>query len=193
MVMSTWASAAAGAMSMTGQAKAFAMAGGGFRAQSVDSGFVVGMLAFIGKHQGLPSSTMESTGLLSRFGTISTNSGSSWFFGSMAYSAGFKALLEQMAATPEHSAPLYRAGYTQKWLLATNVDEAHFNLLGAVARVAAKLLFGTGDEDSIYIITYFLATGFTWNRFTEVLLNSTAALTPSVPLGTAPAGSWADG
>lgn len=43
------------------------------------------------------------------------------------------------------------------------------------------------------IITYFLATGFTWNRFVEVLLNSTAAVAPNMTLGAAPSGPWAHG
>ena len=173
--------------------QALAMEGGGFRAQSVGAGFMTGMLAFVGKQRGLASPTFESTELLSRFDTISTNSGSSWFFSSMAYSTDFKALLQQMAASPAHSAPIYRAGYTKKWLLATNVDEKHFNFFGTAARAIAKLLFGTGDEDDIYMITYFLATGLTWNRFAEVLLNSTAAIPPSAPLGSPPAGSWSHG
>ena len=154
---------------------------------------MTGMLAFIAKERGLQSPTFESTGLLQRFDTFSTNSGSSWFFSSLAYSTGFKTLLEEMSASPTNAAALYKAGYTNKWLLATNVDERKFNLLGSAARAISKLLFGTGDEDSIYLVTYFLMTGFTWNDFVDVLLNSTAALTSNTPLGAPPSGAWASG
>ena len=134
-------------------APALALEGGGFRAQSVDTGFMTGLLAFIGKQRGLKGPTFESTALLARFQTISTNSGSSWFFSSLAYSNDFKTLVEAMAANLPTSAALYKAGYTNKWLLATHVDEGKFNLFGSAARAIAKLLFGTGDEDSIYLIT----------------------------------------
>ena len=126
-----------------------ALQGGGFRAQSVDAGFFAGMLAAVGRQSKTLPVTFDSTGLMKRFSMVSTNSGSSWFFGSLAYSEGFRTLLEKMAASPANSAALYRAGYTSKWLLATQVDERRFNLRGLAARAIAKLLFGTGDEDSI--------------------------------------------
>lgn len=144
---------------------ALALEGGGFRAQSVGAGFITGMLAAIGRQRGTEPPTFEATALLDRFKTISTSSGSSWFFSSLAYSNQFKTLLEKMSAQPERAAGLYKAGYTNPWLLATHVNERKFNLAGAAARAIAKLLFGTGDEDSIYLITYFLVTGFTWNDF----------------------------
>ena len=154
---------------------------------------MTGLMHVIARQRKLPSPTFESTGLLERFSTVSTNSGSSWYFASLSYSPSVKAMLEKMAAAPDASAAIYRAGYTLKWLPAPHVDERHFNLLGALGRAITRLLFGTGDEDSIYLITYFLAAGFTWNRFVEVLLNSTAAVLPNATLGSPPSGAWALG
>ncbi|KAL1507744.1 hypothetical protein AB1Y20_007356 [Prymnesium parvum] len=171
---------------------ALALEGGGFRAQSADTGVLAGLLAFVGKQRGIAAPTFESTGLLDRFPTVSTNSGSSWFFSSLVYSPRFKSLLEAMAARPTQSAAIYKAGYTNSWLAATNVDSTHFNLWEKAARAIAALL-GTGDEDSIYIITYFLATGFDWGHFVDVLLNSTATLSRNATLGMTPTGSWAKG
>ena len=152
-----------------------ALEGGGFRAQSVGTGFVAGMLAFIGKprcytyvasgteatdewcesqcaaygceeaaqkvcecrtthpaQQPEPTPTLESSGLLGRFAAFSSNSGSSWFFSELAYSARFKALVEQMAAAPATSAAAYHAAWTSRWLEATNVQPRKFKLLAEV-------------------------------------------------------------
>jgi len=131
-----------------------AIAGGGFRAQSVGTGFMTGLLSYIGKSQGEVSPTFESTKLLDRFGTFSTNSGGSWFFGSLAYSSSFKSLLEAMAASPELSAFLYNEGYTRKWLKATNVTAKEFDSQAKHAKAIAKntparLGLSQGDEDTI--------------------------------------------
>jgi len=167
--------------------------GGGFRATSVDAGFFAGMLAALGEKQGQSAPTMESTNLLGKYTAISSNSGSSWFFSELAYSPSFKALVEGMAASPKTAAAAYRAGWTSKWLAATDVTEKKFNLLGDIARAVVKDLFGTGDEDSIYMLQFFLASGFTWDHFVDVLLNSTSAVLPTTTLGASPSGKWADG
>ena len=143
--------------------------GGGFRAQSVDAGFMAGMLAFAGREKSQARPTFESTGLFKRFAAVSTNSGSSWFFSELAYSASFKALIEEMAAKPDKAAEAYSASWTSKWLAATNVTDSKFNLLGDLAHLLVKELLGTGDEDSIYMVRYFLGaalppTRFTWAR-----------------------------
>eukprot|EP00403_Amphidinium_massartii_P043404 CAMPEP_0178446372 /NCGR_PEP_ID=MMETSP0689_2-20121128/40764_1 /TAXON_ID=160604 /ORGANISM="Amphidinium massartii, Strain CS-259" /LENGTH=533 /DNA_ID=CAMNT_0020071183 /DNA_START=146 /DNA_END=1747 /DNA_ORIENTATION=- len=170
-----------------------ALQGGGFRAQSVDTGFLAGMLAFIGHEEDQARPTLESTGLLDRFRIFSTNSGSSWFMGMLAYSPAFKDLLERIAAHPATAAAQYREGYTIKWLEATNVDPRKFNILGKLSRLVVKSVLGTGDEDSIYLLAFFLVSGFTWNDFVAVLLNSTGAIAPTSPLASAITGSWASG
>lgn len=179
-----------------------ALEGGGFRAQSAGTGFVAGMLAFLGKprcstyvasgteatdewcetqcaaygceegaqkmcecsttptaQQPVPTPTLESTGLLGRFTAFSSNSGSSWFFSELAYSARFKALVEQMAAAPASSAAAYHSAWTSKWLEATNVQPRKFKLLAEAARAIVRTLFGTGDEDTVYLLQFFLASG----------------------------------
>ena len=152
-----------------------ALEGGGFRAQSAATGFVAGMLAYIGKHRAPPNltPTLESTDLLGRFAAVSSNSGSSWFFSELAYSAPFKALVEQMAAAPNASAAAYYTEWTSKWLEATNVQPLKFNLWADAARALVSALFGTGDEDTVYLLQFFLATGHTsWDDFVDVLLHS---------------------
>ena len=179
-----------------------ALEGGGFRAQSAGTGFVAGMLAFLGKprcstyvasgteatdewcesqcaaygceedaqkvcecstthpaQQPDPTPTLESTGLLGRFAAFSSNSGSSWFLSELAYSPRFKALVEQMAAAPATSAAAYHSAWTSKWLEATNVQPRKFKLFAEAARALVRALFGTGDEDTVYLLQFFLASG----------------------------------
>ena len=167
--------------------------GGGFRAQSAGAGFLAGMFAFIGKQQAQPRPTLESTGLLERFAAFSSNSGSSWFFSELAYSTPFKGLVEEMAAAPNASAKAYQAAWTSKWLAATGVEPLKFNLWADAARALVAALFGTGDEDTVYLLQFFLATGFSWDHFVDVLLNSTSGVPPTARLGGALSGAWADG
>jgi len=168
------------------------MEGGGFRAQSVDTGFMVGMLAFLGQEQKSKAPTLAGTGLLNSFSSFSTNSGSSWFFSELAYSSRFSGLVESMAKEPTSAAALYKAGWTNDWLEATGVDPSKFNLLGDLARLLISKVLGSGDEDSIFMLQYFLATGFEWDRFVDVLLNSTSSLLPTTPVGsTAATAAWA--
>ena len=156
---------------------ALALEGGGFRAQSAGTGFVAGMLAFLGKprcstyvassseatdewcesqcaaygcaedaqklcecstthpaQQPDPTPTLESTGLLRRFGAFSSNSGSSWFLSELAYSPRFKALVERMAAAPTTSAAAYQSAWTSRLLEATDVQPCKFKLFAEAAR-----------------------------------------------------------
>ena len=95
---------------------------------------------------------MESTELLGRFAAFASNSGSSWFFSELAYSVPFKHLVEQMAAAPNASAAAYHAAWTRKWLEATDVRPLKFNLFADAARALVSALFGTGDEDTVYLL-----------------------------------------
>ena len=225
---------------------ALALEGGGFRAQSAGTGFVAGMLAFLGKprcstyvassteatdewcesqcaaygceddaqkvcecstthpaqqtdltptaQQPDPTPTLESTGLLGRFAAFSSNSGSSWFLSELAYSPRFKALVEQMAAAPATSAAAYQSAWTSKWLEATNVQPRKFKLFAEAARALVRALFGTGDEDTVYLLQFFLASGHSsWDDFVDILLNSTSGLLPTARLGGPLSGAWASG
>lgn len=168
------------------------MEGGGFRAQSVDTGLMVGMLAFLGQQQHAKAPTLAGTGLLGGFSSFSTNSGSSWFFSELAYSSRFTTLVESMAKEPTSAAALYRAGWTSGWLEATGVDGSKFDVLGDIARLLVSEVLGSGDEDSIFMLQYFLATGFEWDHFVDVLLNSTSSLLPTTPVGSrAATADWA--
>ena len=40
-----------------------------------------------------------------------------------------------------------------------------------------RALFGTGDEDTVYLLQFFLASGHSsWDDFVDILLNSTSGL-----------------
>lgn len=159
---------------------ALAMEGGGWRAQSSDAGLISGMLSYLGQQDG-QAPTLTGTGLLDRFDHFSTNSGSSWFFSSLAYSESYLNLIEGMAASPESAAAQMKTKWTTPFLQATNVEPKQFDLVGDIARDVVTGLLGKGDEDTLYLLRYFLATNTTWNAFAEVLLGSTASLGPDEP------------
>lgn len=62
------------------------------------------------------------------------------------------------------------------WLLAVF---PRFDSFQVLVRLWVKLLLGTGDEDTIFLAQFFLATGFTWNHFVDVLLMSTGGISNS--------------
>ena len=57
-----------------------------------------------------------------------------------------------MAAAPNASAAAYHAAWTSKWLEATDVRPLKFNLFADAARALVSALFGTGDEDTVYLL-----------------------------------------
>ena len=174
----------------TSQMKTLALQGGGFRAQSVDTGFLTGMLAFAGEQMQVPP-TLEDTQLLDGFQAVSTNSGSSWFFSELAYSQPFKNLVEAMASDPGSVAATYRTNWTNRLVAATAPKS---KLLEDVERWLVKELLGAGaDEDLVFMVQYFLATGLAWNQFVDVLLASTSGVLPNTTLGSSPSGAWAKG
>mmetsp|Transcript_55360 Transcript_55360/g.118048 ORF Transcript_55360/g.118048 Transcript_55360/m.118048 type:complete len:585 (+) Transcript_55360:195-1949(+) len=171
---------------------ALAMQGGGFRAMAVDTGVIAGILAKVGQDRGILAPTVEDTGILQRFCLLSSNSGSSWFLSELIYSGRFLSLLESMAASPATASSLYAADWTNLWLKATNVEEGDYDEKGRLARKLVKELLGTGDEDTIFVMQYFLASGYEWDDFTALLLNSTGDLTSETQLGGISA-SWSKG
>jgi len=57
-----------------------------------------------------------------------------------------------------------------------------------------RALFGTGDEDTVYLLQFFLASGHSsWDDFVDILLNSTSGLLPTARLGGPLSGAWAAG
>jgi len=83
--------------------------------------------------------------------------------------------------------------YITPWLKASGVDSNKFNLVKDIAEEVVKLIFGTADEDSIFMVAYFLATGFDWNRFVDKLLMSTASVNQTLMLGDEAVMEWAKG
>eukprot|EP00929_Paragymnodinium_shiwhaense_P008974 TRINITY_DN112980_c0_g1_i1.p1 TRINITY_DN112980_c0_g1~~TRINITY_DN112980_c0_g1_i1.p1 ORF type:complete len:589 (+),score=113.77 TRINITY_DN112980_c0_g1_i1:67-1833(+) len=165
---------------------AVALEGGGFRALASYAGFFAGLLAATNGTQ------LATSGILNRFDTVTSNSGGSWFATELIYSASFVELLETMASSPNSSSAAFKAGWTDPWQHATGINPGRFNILQALARVLAAKVIGTGDEDTLYTLTYFFATGATWTDFIHGLLSSTAAIDETVRMGSG-ANSWAEG
>eukprot|EP00930_Biecheleria_cincta_P046096 TRINITY_DN31792_c0_g1_i1.p1 TRINITY_DN31792_c0_g1~~TRINITY_DN31792_c0_g1_i1.p1 ORF type:complete len:596 (-),score=89.23 TRINITY_DN31792_c0_g1_i1:114-1724(-) len=164
------------------------MEGGGFRAFASDTGMIAGLLAVVGRRHNISHPSLASTGLLDRYQLLSSVSGSSWFLSELVFSNRFLTLVETLAASPRSAAKEFGQEWTSRWLVATQVKATKFDLLDVLGRLVIKTLLGTGDEDTLYLVKYFLATGFTWDHFVDVLLNSTADLGQEVLLGNAPTG-----
>lgn len=159
------------------------MEGGGWRAQTAYAGVVSGMLAVLGEEQGVSKPTIESTKVLDRFDHFSSVSGGSWFFASLAYSDSYVSLLEGMAASPDTAAQQMRKDWSTPILKAMNVDVSVYNVQGTLARKLADKVLGTGDADTLFMLTFFLSTNATWNAFTSVQLEAGASIGPGVLMG----------
>lgn len=171
---------------------ALAIEGGGFRAQCVATGIVAGVAANAPTKVG-SRKTLANTGILDRFDTISSNSGGSWFSSSLIYSPEYLGLVESMVNSPTTVDSQFLQKFITPWLKASGVDSNKFNLVKDIAEEVVKLVLGTGDEDSIFMVAYFLATGFDWNRFVDMLLLSTANVNQTLMLGEEAVMEWAKG
>jgi hypothetical protein len=171
---------------------ALAIEGGGFRAQCIATSIVAGVAANAPADKGMKR-TLANTGVLDRFGILSSNSGGSWFSSSLIYSSGYLGLVEGMINSPTTVDTQYLKKYINPWLYASGVTSDKFNLVKDIAEEAVKLILGTGDEDSIFMVAYFLATGFDWNRFVGTLLLSTANVSDALLLGEEAVMEWAKG
>jgi len=168
-------------------AAALSMEGGGFRAFASDAGILAGLLAVRGRQLNMSHPSFVSTGILERFQSLSSVSGSSWFLAELLFSGKFLSLMEGIAASPATAAEQFRCDWTSPWLAATRVTASKFGLFEDIVRFIVKKLLGSGDEDTIYLAKYFLATGLTWDRFVDVLLNSTAGIEQDILLGSSAA------
>lgn len=171
---------------------ALALQGGGFRAHTTDTGFLAGLLKFVGDQQALSEPTLSNTGLLSRFDTFATNSGSSWFFSELAYSPRFSKLLQGMAASPQTAGNQFNTGWFDPFKMATHVDPTKFNPLRDIAEWLVTKLLGKGDEDTIFGMMFILSTNSTWNEFVSLMLSSTASVENNMTLAS-PVESWCQG
>lgn len=174
----------------TSASVALTMEGGGWRAQTAYAGVVSGLMAVLSEDTDA-SPTLHSTGLLDRFDHFSSVSGGSWFFASTAYSQRYNDLLNGMAASPTTAAAQMNANWTTPLLEATKVDPANWDVVAKIAHDLVDKLIGTGDADSLYLLTYFLATNATWNAFTAVQLEAAASIGPDVKMGS-DVMSWAN-
>jgi hypothetical protein len=168
---------------------ALAIEGGGFRAQCVATGILAGVTAKAPLKAGQERS-LAATGILDRFDTISSNSGGSWFSSSLIYSPDYLALVEGISRSPQTAQSQFLQKYITPWLKASGVDSNKFNLVKDLAELIVKDIFGTADEDTLFIVSYFLATGFDWNTFVDKLLMSTANINQQLMMGEAVA-EWA--
>lgn len=158
-----------------------ALEGGGFRALASDAGFIAGLLAAYGQSQ--PSTkplSLGDTGLLKRFGIISSVSGSSWFTAELIYSSSFRSLVEEMAAKPKLAADEFGRRFTKPWLRATGPDDGLFRFMVFVAHLFGIKIGITQDTE---MALFFILTCPTWNHFVDLLLNSTSGIQPDEPLG----------
>ncbi|CAJ1371399.1 unnamed protein product [Effrenium voratum] len=154
-----------------------ALQGGGVRAFASDAGVLAGLACAANKSVAELAGAFEAT---------SSVSGSSWFAAELFYSPSFAELMAGMAASPSTAAAQFQENWIQPWLRATQVSQPTFDGLQSIVRLLVRLLLGTGDEDTIFIAQFFLASGLTWTHFVEVLLNSTAAIPKQLPLGAEP-------
>lgn len=171
---------------------ALALEGGGFRAQSVATGFVAGVAANVPTKAGIQK-TFVNTKILDRFSILSSNSGGSWFASSLIYSSKYLRLVEDMINSPSTSGAQFMQAYIDPWLKASGVDSSKFNLAKDIAEYVVKHILGTADEDTIFLLAYFLATGVDWNRFVDKLLLSTASINQTLMLGEEAVMEWAKG
>jgi len=173
--------------------KILALQGGGIRALSSDAGLIAGVarvsqLSRNGVEKGAFDrlDSVNVTAMLQGFDSVSSVSGSSWFAAEFFFSSSFVEMLAGIASSPSTAAQQFDEQWIRPWLLATDVQEPRFDSFQVLVRLWVKLLLGTGDEDTIFLAQFFLATGFTWNHFVDVLLMSTGGISNSTLMGSPP-------
>eukprot|EP00927_Polykrikos_kofoidii_P035543 TRINITY_DN30100_c0_g1_i1.p1 TRINITY_DN30100_c0_g1~~TRINITY_DN30100_c0_g1_i1.p1 ORF type:complete len:624 (+),score=90.95 TRINITY_DN30100_c0_g1_i1:47-1873(+) len=167
---------------------ALALEGGGYRALSCDAGLIAGLLAACVKsNASMCSPSIFNSGLLDRFGIVSSVSGSSWFAAELIYSKRFVSLVEGIAAAPQTATAQFNQQWMGAWLSATRVNGTAYNLLLTLVR---KLLGALPSED-LQLFLYFRMTGLTWDNWVKVLLESTSGITGDVLMGSLPTGEVA--
>lgn len=164
--------------------------GGGFLSQATFSGVIAGLLRREATERGLEA-TLEATGLLRRFGLVSSVSGGSWFVSELAYSPEFQALVEAMAADPASAGRLWETEWNKKWFACLTKDSANAKLFEALAHVLPEGS-GKGLMETLAMVGHFQHGDLTWLNFVETLLQSTAGIRPDATMGSK-VRPWADG
>lgn len=170
--------------------RALALAGGGFRASSVETGLTSGVLAVA--HAMRPGAgappTLQGTGVYGQFASVASVSGGSWFAAELIYSERFVRLVEQMAASPGEAAALHREGWTKPLLSVGRQDSVQVRTISRMMKRQGH----TGLSQDVLMLAYLWQTRFTWTNFCEMLLELTGGIDASVTLGS-PVSPWAKG
>mmetsp|Transcript_15108 Transcript_15108/g.43658 ORF Transcript_15108/g.43658 Transcript_15108/m.43658 type:complete len:587 (+) Transcript_15108:46-1806(+) len=177
---------------------AVAFAGGGFRAFAIDVGLAAGLLAVKARHMNGTEPTFAETNFLERFDTISSNSGSTWFWAELAFSQRFRDMIEQMAAAPHSGSSAFSVSWMRDWIgVGEGVKQGEKMLEPDDIERAFKDAGGAdGDRFNIrqamHELTYFWKRGLSWFDFVALLLKTTGALQSDNLLGD-PVPEWLEG
>mmetsp|Transcript_118106 Transcript_118106/g.252391 ORF Transcript_118106/g.252391 Transcript_118106/m.252391 type:complete len:621 (+) Transcript_118106:91-1953(+) len=185
--------------------RALTIEGGGWKAQTVEAAFMAGLLNAQARESGGEAVTFESSGLLSSFDTISSNSGGTWFTSSLLFSESFMRMLEEMGAKPAEAGDIYNQEYTAKLLefakgglpgekggaLETAlICKEGVQKLVNLAETAVKdadltldLIHSERTKDVLLAMSFFV---FPWAALIKNILNSTANISSTMTLGAAP-------
>mmetsp|Transcript_115987 Transcript_115987/g.334933 ORF Transcript_115987/g.334933 Transcript_115987/m.334933 type:complete len:568 (+) Transcript_115987:108-1811(+) len=174
---------------------AIAFAGGGFRAFAINVGLTAGVLAVRADNSTAP--TFVDTKFLVRFDTISTNSGSTWFWAQLAYSDRFQTTLERMAASPKNAAAEFKRSWMDDWVAVGEANEKRRAATGEARRpgMPEELAKEGGDlalGQAITELSFFWRRGLSWNDFVHLLLKTTTGVDSLHVLGD-PVPSWLEG
>lgn len=159
---------------------AIAFAGGGFRAMAADVGLVAGLVAAARGADGA-APTLAAAGVLDRFDTLASASGSTWFLSELAYSPRFQAMIERMAASPEAAGAEFQRTWMADWIAfgraaAGGAGDVGFGELLSATR-------GTFVGQRLREVSLFWGRGRSWADFVRALLNTTSGLSPDLRLG----------
>lgn len=179
---------------------AIAWAGGGFRAFTVDIGLTAGLLAANARRDRVAPLFAE-TKFLDRFGILSSNSGSTWFFTELAFSWRFRHMVERMAASPEKAGAEFWHDWMQGWIALGTDRVAKSQSEDSVE--AARNRSGHTDDDahamsdfailqSIREVSFFWRRGLSWNDFVHLLLKKTSGVDSLNYMGD-PVPAWLEG
>lgn len=136
----------------------WALSGGGFKAHSMESGVLAGLLAFNKK------SLAKNPDTLSRVRGFVGTSGGAWFSAMLTYSQHFMDLIDNMAASPHKASELYYDGFIDP-MIASMAQQGGWNLSSAKLwpaglEIISELLFlGVRSNDHDSLVSTVLEAG----------------------------------
>lgn len=161
-----------------GNGVALTLEGGGFSAFAVQAAMTAALLSECGKATGSAKPTLRATGLFQRFGTVSSNSGGTWFLTSLAYSGEFLSLVEDMAASPDAAG----LAFGKRWIGRVLDQLAQVGVVFQDLAAAVKGLFGERGVHFILELGVVTKLGWNYNRVVDLILESTAGIRSDVIL-----------